>query len=66
MKKEYVSPLIENYFVSTERSLAAGSTTFDTGDDLPPIDNGGDADDGEESDARRNYNTWDDFEDEED
>ena len=62
MKKEYVSPLIEYYFISTERSLAAGSTGFNSGDGVPPIENGGDADDGEESDARKNYEVWDDEE----
>ena len=59
MKKEYKRPLIENYLFSTENPLAAGSTKFDTGENLPPIVNGGDAEEGEGSDARRNYNVWD-------
>ena len=65
MKKQYISPEVLCHQIHLGNLLNDASVTIDSGDLTHPIENGGDAGDGEGSDSRRRRDIWADEEEDE-
>lgn len=64
MKKKYISPEVLCQQLHLDNLLNNGSVTVNNNDLDNQIETGGEAGNGQGSDARRNYNTWDDYDEE--